>query len=195
MSFAYRSLMPFEFGLYAAHLKRLSDADRYMRFEAVTSDEGIDRYVDRIVLSRSAIIGVFDAEGVMRGAAHVVRDGTVTDLGLSVEAEFRGIGLGLRLLDEAISSARLLGARAFTALCLARNGWMTRQLKKRGFEMTHDGGCMLASSPLRPANPGLLAAAIWRDHLGWARSFSLAAYGSARKMLASVLPGRETPAA
>lgn len=194
MPFTYRSLMWFELSLYADHLKRLSDTDRYMRFEAVTTDARIDRYVAEID-RRSVVIGAFDGEGTLRGAAHVAREGGTADLGLAVEAPFRGMGVGSRLLDEAIAAARLRGARALSALCLARNGWMTRQLRKRGFDLTREGECMLAQRDLRPANPRLLAAAIMRDSIGWMGGIGLAAFGAAEGVLAAARRRRALPAA
>ena len=194
MTVTYRSLMLFEFMLYAEHLKRLSDADRYMRFEALVPDEAIDRYVAGIRRANAVVIGVFDGEGELRGAAHVARVGRSAELGLSVEKGFRGRGLGSQLLDEAISSARILGASSFCALCLARNGWMRRQLRKRGFELSREGGCILAERDLLPANPPLLAAAIVRDSLGWVWNLSHAVFGSAQQLAAAAMREREMSA-
>lgn len=183
MPLIHRTLLPSERALYTAHLRRLSESDRLMRFEAITSDAHIDAYVAGIADENSILVGGLDGAGEVRAAAHVALDGRLAELGLSVEQEFRGRGVGAQLVDQAIAMARLMGARDFTALCLARNGWMARELSRRGFMLSRQGATTVACRDLDPASPILLAAAFTVNGLGWAASIGSAAFGMIQAML------------
>ena len=112
----WRKLMPIEFGLYEAHLLRLSGADRMARFDASTNDAGVRAYFRRLTWPQTRLIGCF-VDGVLRGAVELQtfsHAGAAADaeLALSVEREFQGLRLGEGLVRR--------------GLLIARNRWIRR---------------------------------------------------------------------
>lgn len=161
-----RLLLPAERAQYGEHLKRLDFNDRMMRFETSTTDEGIDRYVAGIDMTRDAIFGLFDDQCVLRGAAHIAFAHGTADLGLSVEQGFRHQGSGTRLLDRAIDWSRFK-AKRFSSQCLTHNRWMMHRLLDKGFTVERDHETAVASLTLLPADGVLTYKAITEEHLGW----------------------------
>jgi GNAT superfamily N-acetyltransferase len=132
---------------YASHLKRLSPSDRYLRFGYTINDELIDRYVANQDTSLSSIIGVFDSSLDVVAAIEIVYDRSkylldnkVAEVGLSVEAEQRGKGLGSSLFSIALSRARNRGVKTMTSQCLSQNRFMMLIARKHGMMVHTESG-------------------------------------------------------
>lgn len=166
MSVTYRKLLAMEKTGYKAHLLRLGQQDRMMRFETAATDVFIEKYADGINMRRDAIFAAFDDDLVMRGAAHIAFSDSLADLGLSVEADFRGMGIGTALLDKAINWSRLRYAKTFSSQCLVHNRWMMRKVKELGFTVTSDFDTAVATAPLDPPDLSLIRRVIIEEQVG-----------------------------
>jgi RimJ/RimL family protein N-acetyltransferase len=118
-----------------AHFAKLSAEDLYLRFGAHCRPEVLDTYVAGIDFSRSIVLGVFDDELELIGAAHLSPEGAGWELGLSVLVERRGRGVGTSLLRRAMQQVRLARADRISVHCLSDNHALIRLIKKVGAEV------------------------------------------------------------
>lgn len=167
MSISFRVLLPSEITSFAAHLKRLDNHDRILRFEASVSDQGIDKYAFSIKISENLVLGAFDEDGILRGAAHVALSGSKAELGISVEKHFRGKGIGSELISRSLDKARMCGATQFTSYCLRDNSWMTRKMLELGCVLKQEDSVLIATTELPPADPILFFKDMTKENLGW----------------------------
>ncbi len=144
-----RRLFAHERPLFAAHLKRLSTDDRRFRFATTSvTDARIDSYVAGIA-ETDIVLGWLDGE-ILTGAVHVALDGAVAEIGVSVDAEQRGRGIGADLFHRAIRWARNRGAGRLYTLCLTDNLAMTALARKAGMTVHRESGTAEAFLPLDP---------------------------------------------
>lgn len=130
------------------HLTRLSPDDRYLRFFSSANDNYIEAYVDRILRSEKdglflaydetgeEVIGMLNI-GLTRGSEH--GELPEYELGISVDAEQRGKGLGYDLFKTAFNWVSALGASRIFVSCLSQNIPMQKIVKKFNIEIDYEG--------------------------------------------------------
>ncbi len=125
-----------------SHLKRLSLEDRYMRFFATAKDSMIDRYVDEMLdLNAGRGFGILTIPARKLVAfAHVSRieqaDHRVqAELGISIDAEFRGKGLAKRLMDRVLVYCRANDVNTLFMSCLRENKRMQKISRSAGLHV------------------------------------------------------------
>jgi RimJ/RimL family protein N-acetyltransferase len=128
-----------------AHLKRLNINDRYMRFFAAVSDFVLEKYVNDVIdLSTQKSFGIFaDDKKTLIAFAHVSgeeRDdnGKRAELGISVDTNYRGLGLAQRLLDRIIIYCKANDIHTLYMSCLRENATMQHLAKKAGLRVVLD---------------------------------------------------------
>lgn len=136
---AYRPLMRFDRDDYAAHLVRLPKGDRRARFQRMMTDDHLRGHAERAFDKGLHVIGWFD-DGVMRGAAEVglSPDGASAESAFEVEPEWRGRGVGRRLVSMVHLWARNRGARELVIYTERANVAMLRCAKQEGAQFTFD---------------------------------------------------------
>ena len=138
---AYRKFGPADRTDIAAHLARLSDHDRRLRFMGYVSKQVTDRYAASLDWGRSVVIGCV-AEHGLRGIVHLACADPLqrkAEIGLSVEAGFRNRKIGTELLRRSLLAARNRSMKLVTINCLAENQAM-RRLAERFADEAFDGG-------------------------------------------------------
>ncbi|MBE7419912.1 MAG: GNAT family N-acetyltransferase [Ideonella sp.] len=142
-----RSLAPRHRDRILAHLLRLPERDRYLRFGYMASDLQITRYVDELDFERDEVLGIFNRRLRLLGLAHLAyvdsHDGlpaTRAEFGVSVAANARGRGYGQRLFDLAVLHARNRGVQTLVIHALSENTTMLRIARKAGAEVVREGG-------------------------------------------------------
>lgn len=132
-----------------AHLLALSIDDRMLRFEALTSDDTLAKYVNGIDLERDCGLGLRNDAGRLVGFAHVANYGDDAELGISIEKGLRGFGCGERLMVDGLRWAKLSGFATFVVLTGKANHAMLGLAKKHGAKTIYDGSSACAKIDLR----------------------------------------------
>jgi GNAT superfamily N-acetyltransferase len=110
----YRLLRRGEPQLLFDHLVRLSDKDLYERFLAFVDDSDLLAHVNRDHPEHETI-GWF-SRGKLRGAVEIFYGDDVAEAGLTVEAGWRGQGIGGELVRRALSRVRDRGVGSLDIL-------------------------------------------------------------------------------
>ncbi len=148
-----RKLLLHERPLFVDHLKRLTEHDRQFRFaHARVSDQLIERYVAGIE-PEDLIFGRFTEERLV-AAVHVAFAGDIAEIGVSVDPDHRGQGIGADLFKRAARWARNRHAEKLYTLCQADNFAMVALATKLGMTIHRDSGTAEAFLALPP--PDLL---------------------------------------
>ncbi len=140
MEFTTRTLQRHERDEYARHLILLDDEGRRLRFASPRGDDAIREYVQKIDLAQDAIIGVYDADLTLIGAAHVARGPGYAEVGVSVLRGHRGRGVGSALLSRSRLHARNLGVAELFTHCAADNRAMMMLARKHGMRSVVERG-------------------------------------------------------
>lgn len=140
------------------HMLSLGEEDRRLRFGSRLGDAGIQRYVESIDFERDGLFGVFDQNLRLRALCHMAvleYEGVMAgELGLSVDADYRGHGLGSLLFARACNYARVKGIERAFIHCLLENKSMLNIAYKAGMEVDSGGGECEAHLCLPPAWTG-----------------------------------------
>jgi GNAT superfamily N-acetyltransferase len=140
------------------HMLSLGEEDRRLRFGSRLGDAGIQRYVESIDFEGDGLFGVFDQHLRLRAFCHMAvleYEGlTAGELGLSVDPEYRGHGLGSLLFARACNHARIKGIQRAFVHCLMENRSMLNIALKAGMEVDSGGGEYEAHLRLPPAWTG-----------------------------------------
>ena len=149
-----------------AHLLRLDAGDRRLRFGGHASDERVRAYCAGLDWSRSVVLGHLVA-GELRAAGELrLIDGTrrprAAEIAVSVEAPFRGRGLGTELCRRLVVRARNRFVGKVHMLCLLDNRHVQRIARGLGGALTFHPGEVEAEVGLPwPAPPSV--AEEWLD--------------------------------
>ncbi|WP_162306035.1 GNAT family N-acetyltransferase [Oleisolibacter albus] len=178
----YRCLTPAEQWRYAAHLLRLSAADRRARFMGALADEAVLAHVKRIDWTRSEILAAL-VDGEVRAAVELRREqayGGAAELAVSVETAFQGQGLGKTLVARLLILARNRGVRRLSMLCLGDNRRMQAIARRLLGRLEYEMGEVTSTIDLPLATPftlveeamdrGTLPMAVLLDRLGQGRA-------------------------
>jgi predicted acetyltransferase len=156
---AIRRLASQELTLYSDHLKRLGPDDRYLRFGYQISDEQIVRYVETQFRTKSTVMAHFDDDQNVIAAMEIVYseskfhlNNEMAEIGLSVEEDHRGKGLGTLLFKRALILARNRGVKTMVSHCLSQNRFMMRIAKANGMTIHSESGDSTGSVELSPPN-------------------------------------------
>ncbi len=131
------------------HLLGLSSDDRLLRFESVTSDDTLRKYVDGIDFERDCGLGLRCSDGKLAGFAHIANYGEAAELGISVDKRLRGFGCGERLMVDGLRWAKLSGFATFLVLTSKGNHAMLGLAKKYGARTSYDGSSAAAKIDMR----------------------------------------------
>ncbi|BDX20713.1 GNAT family N-acetyltransferase [Polynucleobacter sp. TUM22923] len=144
------------------HLLALNDDDRCLRFGTQTSNEVIERYVDRIDFNKDAVFASFDSNLNMIGMAHLAylpkAMGRVSaaELGVSVLSGARGRGVGAALFQRSAVHSRNTKIDSLFVHCLANNKAMMSLAQKAGMRVEYADGDADAYLELSPGTAGTM---------------------------------------
>lgn len=137
----YRRLLPTEISIYRAHLLRLNDEDRRLRFHSRISPTAIDEYCARVDWPNSVIVGCFRGDELggaaelrlaPRNASPPDDANPLAEIALSVDAPVRRRGIGTELTRRALLAARNRRVKTVLMLCLPENRCMQRIVQRLG---------------------------------------------------------------
>jgi len=165
-----RKLSQLELQKYSDHLLRLNSDDRYLRFGSQITDDMIIKHVISKSKDKKIILAAFDDNTFNIIAACEVAfiissdsyNAETAEIGLSVEDNFRGRGLGTELFKRALIVARNRRVKTLLSYCLTRNKFMMRIAKAHGMQIHTEYGSSEASIQL----PQPSAASLFEEMLG-----------------------------
>lgn len=122
--------------LVKTHLQSLPPHDRYLRFGSVMNDEVIANYVDTTWDKEdNHWLGIIE-DGKIIAAIHVAKETEdKSELGLSVDPEWRGRKLGQALFERATVYLRAVGVKEVYMHCLTENKIMKHIADKNHMKM------------------------------------------------------------
>lgn len=129
-----------------AHLLRLGEQDRYLRFGHPASDAQIARYVDLIDFDHDEVYGIFNRRLDLIAQAHlaILPGAREAEFGVSVLPKARNRGYGGRLFERALLHARNLGVDTLVVHALTENVPMLRIVRAAGATVERAGGEAMA---------------------------------------------------
>lgn len=125
--------------LIYTHLIQLDDDSKRMRFGYMPTDSAIIKYVTESFNHKNSAWYGYLVEGVCIGAIHVIIEGESSELGISVDAKFRGQKLSNQLFDRALTHLKAQGIQTVTMQCLSENMAMQHIAKKHGMQVVTIG--------------------------------------------------------
>jgi acetyltransferase len=123
-------------GAFRAFVERLSPESRYERFQYVVKEVSpalLRLLVEADPRTHVALVALHQGEVV--GEARYVRDGDGAEFALAVADGWRRRGVGKRLLEALIASARRDGLRRLDGEVLASNEAMLGFIEQAGFQV------------------------------------------------------------
>ncbi|WP_280188426.1 GNAT family N-acetyltransferase [Delftia sp. PS-11] len=166
-----RSLGPSHRERVVAHLLKLDEGDRYLRFGYAASDEQVRRYAMQLDFERDDIFGIYNRRLELIAMAHLAFSShpehkNCAEFGVSVLKQARGRGYGGRLFNRAVIHARTKGVSMMFIHALSENTAMLRIARKAGASITRDGSESEAYLQLPPAGLDTRMASLMTDHIG-----------------------------
>lgn len=166
MEFLTRTLRRHERGEFTRHLLALGAEDRRLRFGLARNDDSIREYVNGIDLTSDAILGVYDDELALTGAAHLAYGPGYVEVGVSVLDGHRGRGVGNALLSRARLHARTRGVAELFTHCAADNTAMMKLARKHGMRAVVEHGDADAYLAVPVSDPSSFAAELLAERMG-----------------------------
>jgi GNAT superfamily N-acetyltransferase len=120
------------------HLKSLNEHDRYLRFLSLANDLTIENYVQSLSYS-DLLFGVYEND-ILASCLHAhITEDNICEFGISTLEEYRGRGLGKKLLDDLFMVCYDKKIKKVICLCLRNNRWMMQIAKKYSMNLEFDG--------------------------------------------------------
>ncbi|HEX4855314.1 MAG TPA: GNAT family N-acetyltransferase [Limnobacter sp.] len=159
--------------LILAHLLALGETDRRMRFSYALGDAAIAKYTASIDFERDSVFGIFGRDDVLLGVVHLAALQTSpeskapkgAELGLSLNADMRGLGLGTLLFQRALRRARNEGVEMLFIYTLMDNEAMLKIAHKLDMEVRNADGQCEAHLRVRPASTTSVVGEFVDEHL------------------------------
>lgn len=149
-----RFLVPSEYPEYGSWMKSQSIPSRNIFFGYQASDENIDDLVAGIVANPDDHhFLVLEDHGQWVGTLHLAKTGkNDIEFGFMLAQDYRGRGLGDRLMDEGLTWARNRGYNEVFLHCVANNKPVQFLCHKHGLEVTTEYGESETKAKLPPAD-------------------------------------------
>lgn len=148
-----RRLDELDLDLILAHLYRMDEEDRHLRFGNNYSNDQLRGYAKGINFNRDVVLGAFN-NGELVGVCHLAvfaQNGhPVGEIGISVDQQQRGMRFGARLMDAAFVEAALRRVTYVYIHFLRRNRRMSGMCTRMGAEIESDGDECTAKIALHP---------------------------------------------
>lgn len=172
----YRKLWPGEAKRLEAHLLRLDEKNRRLRFCGGISDHKIQDFCANIDWSKTTVLGCF-VDGELRGAGFIILlpEGFSVDaeIAVSVELPFQNKGAGTTLLRKAMAVARNRYIKTAHLLCLRENVKMRHIASKLDAAFSYIGSDIEGTvSPNWPSYLSFIEEAQLDGQTLWTATFS-----------------------
>lgn len=148
------------------HFRRLSMQDLALRFNHTVSPAWVDeKYVGRLGQDGDILLGAMSGTKVV-GFCHVALVGEQAEIGISIDPEWRGKGLGNQLIERAKVYATAAGAAKFYIACAPSNSAMIALAAHFGMRLRNFGGDMEGEAPVGTPDVFDLSVAMRDEQVG-----------------------------
>lgn len=152
-----RPLTGLDSGRLIAHFQRMNEVDRYTRFFSAVSDDGIRNIVSGFDWSRMIAVGAF-RNNLLLGIAELGWESGQTpvraELAMSVDREYRNVGLASWLIKGAFRMGQERGVREIYASWIGGNDPVGRIMNRLNARMSIDRSVCRADITLDPSFTG-----------------------------------------
>ena len=152
-----RPLTELDSGRRIAHFQRMNEVDRYTRFFSAVSDDGIRNIVSGFDWSRTIAVGAF-RNNLLLGIAELGWESGQTpvraELAMSVDREYRNVGLASWLIKGAFRMGQDRGVREIYASWIGGNDPVGRIMNRLNARMSIDRSVCRADITLDPSFTG-----------------------------------------
>ena len=157
-------------GRIRAHLLKLGEGDRYLRFGYAANDEQVVRYADNLNFERDDIFGIFNRRLELIAMAHLAytdlaHHSNCAEFGVSVLKSARGLGLGTRLFARAVLHSRNKGVEMMFIHALSENTPMLKIARNAGARVQRDGSESEAYLKLPAAGLDTQVSELWDNQV------------------------------
>ncbi len=159
-----RKLWPGEVDAFKDHLLRLDADARRLRFCGLVRDQFIEDYCATAQRLGTVIYGYFiDGVPVAVGEMRALYDSqpSEAEVALTVEKDYRDLGIGTALMSRIIRSARNRHVRRLHMICLVENIRMQQIARKHKAQLRHMQGTTVGE--LDPPYPTPLS--LWLENV------------------------------
>lgn len=126
---------------YAAHLKDLSDADRYTRFGCAVGPASVDQLILNILYNPTDHhIFTYCTDDRIVGFGHLAREGADWELAVSVEKSHQGQGVADKLMEHMIAWGKVHGVESVFMHCISENQKIQHLARKHGLRTIDRSG-------------------------------------------------------
>ena len=148
---AIRTLTPADSAAVAAHLRRLERKARYLRFGGNVSDRFLASYASMPRGQHTSALGCFEGD-VLIGFGQLTLHGhdlsDIAEAAMTVDQEWRDLGVGTALLARLSELAADASARRLRLLCVPLNLRLIHVARKFGADLKCLSGDLLVELPL-----------------------------------------------
>ena len=147
--YTVRRLLVVEYPKYRTHLKALDEDSKLLRFGYHVSDEVIDKLCDGFEADtlHHILFCIENDKLEIVAVGHVATRGSM-ELAFSVFTEYRGQGMGNKLMKRCIQYCRTHGILKGCMVCLSSNAVIKHLCVKNGIKIHTDHGETLANIEL-----------------------------------------------
>lgn len=126
---------------YAAHLKNLTDQDRYTRFGYAASPQAIDQMILNMLYNQSQHhLFTYRVDDRIVGFGHLAREDSDWELAVSVDHEYQGRGIANELMTHMIAWGKVHGVHAVFMHCITDNQRIQHLARKHGLKTMSRAG-------------------------------------------------------
>lgn len=131
---------------YAAHLKNLTDQDRYTRFGYAASSQAIDQMILNMLYNQSQHhLFTYRTDNRIVGFGHLAREDSDWELAVSVDREYQGRGIADELMNHMISWGKTHGVNVVYMHCITENQKIQHLARKHGLKTWDRSGHELSA--------------------------------------------------
>lgn len=139
------------------HFLRLDEDSVYSRFCSPLNKAAISNYVKKMNFEKDGVFGVFDTELNIIGIGECILDtkNDSAEVSFSVEKEYRGHGLGNKLMERIVRFAKTHHKNHLEMFCLRTNTASIHLAQKNGLQIHNSSGESHAEIDFSEVNPAL----------------------------------------
>lgn len=134
------------------HLTGLQGEDRRLRFGGTVSDDYIEQYITKSFDLTCKWFAIDHIDGYLVAACHASIHNGQSELGCSVNEDYRGQGFAQAMFDRAVTWLRTQGVTEVYMHCLTENQAMKHIARKNHMTLASESGETDALVEVQPAN-------------------------------------------